>query len=624
MKINEVDPRNFDSDVDYYAALNAKPKARTPSEPRLSPAQQDAEDEDAVSQKRQAAGQAFSQKRTVKYVDKEGSAPNGEKYNKLYVIQARDTATADHEEYMFGKNEWGAKKVVDVEKSKNSDGSVTHTLYIVDNHKHGMWKPFKGESTVKEDSHDSPVASAITRRILMQRADLLAKHGPAKVTAAIDDVADFVGDTEEIGSSDVSAWVKHVEQALDGMGESVAEAGYIGGHNRDEPDYAGIDNVPKRIRVRKGSRVMAIPPSALEQFKADGWTEVDQDVAEGWQEDSQELEDWSKEVNKRLYRAHESQRPALARQLSKIEQKQFGSSLNQGSLTELVHSALKALRKGSMVHYDPQSVGQMPFGSMVGDDARIIAAAGVSSDELVGYRMLSDKGIVDNIKQFLQLRRVVWNKNWPPEYLEKFEGNPGALWLQFVEDLGWSKDDVREAVEAKTDDKLLAYYAQRKAEKEKEKQQKGVAEASPRVDSLVTDALKIMQGSSVSDAIRALKTVLGDREYNGRRGHYNFYVKQLVDMSNQSDISPRNESEQTNIKEADMDSEPGRQNILSILKAAEQGQDAQITVGNEPITLDASEARFVSGRYKAFMKAGRQEEFLRALTDARAFDRIMA
>jgi antitoxin (DNA-binding transcriptional repressor) of toxin-antitoxin stability system len=430
MKINEVDPRNFDSDVDYYAALNAKPKARVPSEPRPSPAQQDADDEDSVSQQRQSAQKAFTQKRAVKYIDKEGSAPNGEKYNKLYVIQARDTATADHEEYMFGKNEWGAKKVIDVEKSKNEDGSVTHTLYIVDNHKHGMWKPWKGEpaESVTEDANDSPVASAITRRILMQRADLLAKHGPAKVTAAIDDVADFVGDVEEIGSSDVSGWVKQVEQNLAGMGESVAEAGYIGGHNRDEPDYSGIDNVPQRIRVRKGSRVMAIPPSALEQFKADGWTEVDQ----------------------------------------------------------------------------------------------------------------------------------------------------------------------------------------------------AVSEAAPRVDSLVTDALKIMRGTDVNDAIRALKTVLGDREYNGRRGHYNFYVKQLVDLSNQSDISPRNESEQTNIKEADMDSEQGRQNILSILKAAEQGQDAQITVGNEPITLEAPEARFVSGRYKSFLQAGRQDEFLRALTDARAFDRIMA
>ena len=197
-------------------------------------------------------------------------------------------------------------------------------------------------------------------------------------------------------------------------------------------------------------------------------------VAEGWQEDTQDLEDWTKEVSKKLYRAHENQRHALARQLSKVEQKHFGSELTNGPLTNIVFSTLQALSKGQMVHYDPQSVGQMPFGSMVGDDARIIAAAGVSSDELVGYRMLSDKGIVDNIKQFLQLRRVVWNKNWPTEYLEKFEGNPGALWLQFVEDLGWSKDDVREAVQAKTDDKLLAYYAQRKAEKQK--QQQGVSE----------------------------------------------------------------------------------------------------------------------------------------------------
>jgi hypothetical protein len=63
-------------------------------------------------------------------------------------------------------------------------------------------------------SQDSPVASAIIRRILMQRTDLLAKHGPEKVGAAVDEVADFVGDVDEIGSSDVSGWVRHVEQML--------------------------------------------------------------------------------------------------------------------------------------------------------------------------------------------------------------------------------------------------------------------------------------------------------------------------------------------------------------------------------------------------------------------------
>jgi len=73
-----------------------------------------------------------------------------------------------------------------------------------------------------ESVEDSPVASAITRRILLQRSDLLSKYGPEKVMAAIDDVADFVGDVDEIGSSDVSGWIKQVEQSLAGMAEEVA------------------------------------------------------------------------------------------------------------------------------------------------------------------------------------------------------------------------------------------------------------------------------------------------------------------------------------------------------------------------------------------------------------------
>ena len=64
------------------------------------------------------------------------------------------------------------------------------------------------------DQH-SPVTQAITRRILMQHPDLLQKYGPEKVGDAIDSVAEFVGDVEEIGSSDVSGWVKQVVQSLD-------------------------------------------------------------------------------------------------------------------------------------------------------------------------------------------------------------------------------------------------------------------------------------------------------------------------------------------------------------------------------------------------------------------------
>jgi hypothetical protein len=65
-----------------------------------------------------------------------------------------------------------------------------------------------------------------------------------------------------------------------------------------------------------------------------------------------------------------------------------------------------------------------------------------------------------------------------------------------------------------------------------------VSEGSQRVDSLVTDALKIMRGSDYQvDAVKAIKTVLGEREYNSRRGYYSFYVRQLMDMHGQEGIA---------------------------------------------------------------------------------------
>ena len=80
------------------------------------------------------------------------------------------------------------------------------------------------EQGVAESQEDSPVANAITRRIMNSRADLLSKYGPVKIMQAIDDVAEWVGDVDEIGSSDVSAWVRQVEQSLDSMNEAAPTA----------------------------------------------------------------------------------------------------------------------------------------------------------------------------------------------------------------------------------------------------------------------------------------------------------------------------------------------------------------------------------------------------------------
>jgi len=101
---------------------------------------------------------------------------------------------------------------------------------------------------------DNPVASAITRRILLQRTDLLAKYGPAKVMAAIDDVCDFVGDTDEIGSSDVSGWVKQVEQSLGGQVEESGLQAYLGNKKYGKD---GMDALRKAGREHAGKEKMA-------------------------------------------------------------------------------------------------------------------------------------------------------------------------------------------------------------------------------------------------------------------------------------------------------------------------------------------------------------------------------
>lgn len=73
------------------------------------------------------------------------------------------------------------------------------------------------------DSEPNPVARATLHRIMMRHPGMLAQHGPEKVMAAVDDVADLVGDVDEIGTSDVSGWVNMVQEILDSLYQGVAE-----------------------------------------------------------------------------------------------------------------------------------------------------------------------------------------------------------------------------------------------------------------------------------------------------------------------------------------------------------------------------------------------------------------
>jgi flavodoxin len=67
---------------------------------------------------------------------------------------------------------------------------------------------------VRESALSSDAEQAILKRIMIAHTDLLKQYGPEKVMQAAEEVAYNVGDTQEIGSSDVSGWVKQVEYIL--------------------------------------------------------------------------------------------------------------------------------------------------------------------------------------------------------------------------------------------------------------------------------------------------------------------------------------------------------------------------------------------------------------------------
>ena len=75
---------------------------------------------------------------------------------------------------------------------------------------------------LREDNDSAAVEQAILRRIMVAHIDLLKQFGPDKVMQAAEEVAYNVGDVDEIGTSDVSAYVAQVKQIL-GVPEELDE-----------------------------------------------------------------------------------------------------------------------------------------------------------------------------------------------------------------------------------------------------------------------------------------------------------------------------------------------------------------------------------------------------------------
>lgn len=73
----------------------------------------------------------------------------------------------------------------------------------------------KQQGIIKEGEDRNPMAQAVTRRIAHAHPEWLTRYGVESVLQAIDDVTEDDMDWEEIGSSDVSAYVNYVKDRLD-------------------------------------------------------------------------------------------------------------------------------------------------------------------------------------------------------------------------------------------------------------------------------------------------------------------------------------------------------------------------------------------------------------------------
>ena len=86
---------------------------------------------------------------------------------------------------------------------------ATKKQFANDLKKHGQQGVAEGSSTASD-----AVERAILNRIMVAHTDLLMRFGPDKVMQAAEEVAYNVGDVDEIGTSDVSAYINQVRQIL--------------------------------------------------------------------------------------------------------------------------------------------------------------------------------------------------------------------------------------------------------------------------------------------------------------------------------------------------------------------------------------------------------------------------
>ena len=101
-----------------------------------------------------------------------------------------------------------------------------------------------------EDQDTEGVERAILHRIMVGHKDLLLQYGPQRVMQAVEEVAYNVGNVDEIGTSDVSAWVHQVKQILGAIAEAKAVKTRL-----DPACWTGKKIGTPKTKVKNGVRV---------------------------------------------------------------------------------------------------------------------------------------------------------------------------------------------------------------------------------------------------------------------------------------------------------------------------------------------------------------------------------
>ncbi len=392
---------------------------------------------------------------------------------------------------------------------------------------------------VAEGEEHSPVASAITRRILLQRSDLLSKYGPVLVTQAIDEVADFVGDVEEIGSSDVSGWIKQVEQMLannpaEAFGENLKED-----LQADDGDYyESADDFFGQFEAESFDNEETSPDGMEVRGYIDGinvmvWRYDDESMTSGYgYYDDSAMQEGVAEASLAQMRDYFNQ-PDGSTQITRAPgsvgkpnanvpqeiQILINKMYHSGKVTPEEFKVLQDFQRKTKINVGIKeaTTGNAGYDSMLA----VMKAADAGQDatfDLGGEPITLDY----NEARFLAGRYKAFLKAGRQEEFLKYMENPMAFdrLMKQLRDLMDKQKNFKGSVQG----------------------ERGIEEGSDRVDSLVTKGLKLMRGPTRDDAIAALKTQVGERDFNERRGFYNFYVRQLVDMYSQQGMAENMQS----------------------------------------------------------------------------------